>query len=167
MANASTDTFRSLCAELAKTLAEHQRQLEELYHPDNPKAAWLDAAARLLDRAEVALAQSESRGPVSQELLDAWEECKSAEPDPSFPKPIVFARAILARFGHLTIKPVPISEGLPKAKDCDTRGWCWVLYGPYATWTLEPPLDSNRQPCGWSHWLPATALPLPASQEDQ
>jgi hypothetical protein len=39
-------------------------------------------------------------GPTSQELLHAWENCRTAEPDPSFPKPIIFARAVLARWGR-------------------------------------------------------------------
>jgi hypothetical protein len=62
----------------------------------------------------------------------------------------------LACWGTPAIKPVPVSERLPRSEDCDSDGFCWFWdYG----WT--------RQQRGWhddecTHWLPHWALPVPA-----
>lgn len=167
MANASTDTVRSLCAELLEALegyVDYSPVLDEVVEDEK----------RLIQRTRAALAQPEPQGPTDKQLLGCMLKAAALVPGGQCAgilnwdkEAITAARAVLARFGHLAIKPVPISDRLPGAQDCDAHGWCWVLYGHYATWTLEPPLDSNRQPCGWSHWLPATALPLPVDRGDQ
>ena len=54
--------------------------------------------------------------------------------------------------------PVPVSERLPGREDCDTEGRCWWLLLEHecnAMWCHSPTL---------THWLPATALPLPAGE---
>ena len=59
--------------------------------------------------------------------------------------------------------PVPVSERLPRPKDCDLEGKCWFLFllSNDPTWTLE---HHNAALCsGRSHWLPHWALPVPAS----
>jgi len=61
--------------------------------------------------------------------------------------------------------PVSVSERLPGPEDCDSHGWCWVLYSAHSTWTLEPPYGQDGMPTGWTHWLPAHALPLPEVSE--
>jgi hypothetical protein len=68
-------------------------------------------------------------------------------------------RAVAAR---PTIQPVPVSERLPGAEDCDSEGRCWWEfegsddYEP--CWTLRKmhgvPFDSTR-------WRPYWALPTP------
>lgn len=66
---------------------------------------------------------------------------------------------------HLT--PVPVSERLPGPGDLNDKGWCWVLYRGFATWALEPPLGQDGKPTGYTHWLPANALPLPSGEVEQ
>ena len=60
---------------------------------------------------------------------------------------------------------IVLSERLPGPEDCDSHGWCWVLYSAHSTWTLEPPYGQDGMPTGWTHWLPAHALPLPEVDE--
>jgi hypothetical protein len=83
------------------------------------------------------------------------------------------ARAALARWGHPTPTPIPVSERLPEPEDCDAEGFCWWFsaadptvstFGVAACWVLrkhEPEDDDWR-----THWLPATALPLPLPPSD-
>lgn len=78
---------------------------------------------------------------------------------------IAFARVILARWGHPA--PVPVSERLPGPVDCTAQGWCWAFYRGFATWTLETPLGQDGKHTGYTHWLPAHALPLPQGQSNQ
>lgn len=49
--------------------------------------------------------------------------------------------------------PVPLSERLPGPEDCDAEERCWLLV---PRWIL-PPQELT-------HWLSATALPLPAGE---
>ena len=65
-------------------------------------------------------------------------------------------------------QPVPVSERLPCAEDCDAERFCWFFspadptagtFGVAACWVLRKfePEDDFR-----THWLPAHALPLPS-----
>ena len=56
-------------------------------------------------------------------------------------------------------EPVPVSERLPWLEDCDAEGLCWVWHTTACTWGLF-----RLDPTVHSHWLPATALPLPAGE---
>ena len=76
------------------------------------------------------------------------------------------ARAALARWGRPTPQPVAVSERLPGPEHCTARGLCWVFYKGYATWTLEPPLGQDGKHAGYTHWLPANALPTPEATND-
>jgi hypothetical protein len=73
------------------------------------------------------------------------------------------ARALLA---HPTPQPVAVSERLPRPEDCTAQGWCWVFYRGFATWTLEKPLGQDGKHTGYTHWLPANALPTPDTTND-
>jgi hypothetical protein len=62
----------------------------------------------------------------------------------------------------LQVEPIPMSNRLPEAGDCDAEGRCWWWHPPtYAAstgwWSFEP--------WEWTedvtHWLPSHALPLP------
>jgi len=154
-----TTDYRALCAELAKILAE-EYGVETKYENGDPlEGGVLDVLAC----ARAALARPEPQGATDEEIDALLPLGMASYSTLCGPREIrAFARAVLQRFGRLAITPIPLSERLPGDGDCDAHGWCWVLYSPYATWTLEPPLDANRQPCGWSHWLPHHALPLPS-----
>lgn len=73
-----------------------------------------------------------------------------------------FARAALARWGsHQPLRPIPVSERLPGDQ------LCWWFepdedcgYG--SNWTL---LRIRGSATGYTHWLPANALPLPLPED--
>ena len=56
--------------------------------------------------------------------------------------------------------PVPVAERLPGLEDCDAEHYCWRWNKIGRLWARQPLARS------WyefeSHWLPATALPLPS-----
>ena len=60
--------------------------------------------------------------------------------------------------------PIPVSERLPGAEDCDAEGRCWLHLPDMGTeplWRLTDPSLRSRY---HSHWLPASSLPLPAGE---
>jgi hypothetical protein len=62
-------------------------------------------------------------------------------------------------------QPVPASERLPGAEDCDGGGRCWLLYRSTSmnrtpAWSLVHRRSILDAP--YSHWLPHWALPAPA-----
>jgi hypothetical protein len=72
-------------------------------------------------------------------------------------------------------QPIPVSERLPEAGDCDAEGRCWWWHpshpesGYQEGWMLRPGdwgtgrYDSDD--ClAHTHWLPAHALPLPGGE---
>ena len=64
--------------------------------------------------------------------------------------------------------PIPIAERLPGPEDCDAEGRCWVWWKNGVRWVLDEwthreLLDGPLSECV-SHWLPATALPIPAGE---
>jgi len=75
------------------------------------------------------------------------------------------AADLLQRLSSSQPQPVPVSERLPVAEDCDAEGRCWVWWKNGVRWVLdewthhelrEGPLSDCV-----SHWLPAYALPVP------
>lgn len=56
-------------------------------------------------------------------------------------------------------EPVPVSERLPGPEDCDGEGRCWAFSQRIGWLRAEDPIGSV-----FTHWLPATALPLPAGE---
>jgi len=83
-------------------------------------------------------------------------------------------RELIARWGHLAThpapEPIPVSERLPGEKDCNAEGSCWLLHvdklGLFEWHFLNryPSLDSYSY-YGYTHWLPAHAIPLPLAGE--
>jgi hypothetical protein len=61
--------------------------------------------------------------------------------------------------------PVAVSERLPGPEDCTAQGRCWVFYRGFGTWTLEPSGQDGKH-TGYTHWLPANALPTPEATND-
>lgn len=54
-------------------------------------------------------------------------------------------------------QPVPVSERLPGPEDCLDEGWAW-FFNPRTGWRqATQPVHT-----GYTHWLPAHALPLPS-----
>ena len=74
-----------------------------------------------------------------------------------------FARAVLARWGQPyelpTTQPIPVSERLPQAEDCDAENQCWWFSreteSQWSKWTYFRGTGAE------SHWLPYHSLPLP------
>jgi hypothetical protein len=117
--------------------------------------------------------------PTDKELAELYRksyyECEDRQGDAAQ----VFAlRAVLARWGNhpespgsSTPQPIPVSERLPRPEDWDEEGRCWGFhqYNPedddiWESWYLVPTqhLLPSVQWLGFSHWLPANALPQPS-----
>ncbi len=87
------------------------------------------------------------------------------------------ARAVLARWGNhpgspdSLSHPVPVSERLPGPGDCNSDGdvWAWRRFDPEGDmdngdhWCLAFREWLEDEDCGFTHWLPAHALPQPSS----
>lgn len=66
-------------------------------------------------------------------------------------------------------QPVPVSERLPGPGDCDAEGnvWSWRRFDSEGDidngdfWCLAFYEWLEDDDCGFTHWLPASALPLP------
>ena len=202
-----TTDYRALCAELVETLSKYQERLEETYHPDRPEAEELDAGFRVLERARAALAQPEFN-PATQALADlVWPDPTTITPcgmaingrmyrltpmdeqppidPPSWCETDSEQRAWHAgwtdRDNAMWPKPIPVSERLPGAEDCDAEGMCWVFAPgrqsePKVTcsWLLTPAenIKAIARVCTEEgdfglieeicpFWLPAHALPFP------
>ena len=112
--------------------------------------------------------QPEPVAPTDEEIeewADASSEVPLEEMDPDihgwrrcFTKEEFGAsiRAALTRWGTPAIQPVPVSERLPGADDCDAEGRCWWhRYTPTKEWHLQR-LRTGQ----YNHWLPHWALPV-------
>ena len=65
-------------------------------------------------------------------------------------------RAVLAKWGTLTPQPVAVSERLPGPEDCLDEGWAWFFNQRIGWRQAVLPVSP-----GYTHWLPANALPTP------
>lgn len=159
--------YKQLCAELVAAWDDLPWQYNwkgdltgiDGYPPD-------DSA---VERARAALAEPEPEGPTDEELFDvagAYAEDNGLIGLYNAPD---FARAVLARWSSHpgspdspTPQPVPLSERLPGPENCNSNGECWWLHPGDedcgAFWTL---FDGHYRG-GYTHWLPANALPLPS-----
>jgi hypothetical protein len=137
-----TTDYRALCVELADALAEWQLG-------GGPPEDIADAD--LINRARAALAQPEPVAPTDEEIMAFWSEHCAGDGDAGILR--------LARWGTPAIQPVPVSERLPGAEDCDAEGRCWWhRYTPTKEWHLQR-LRTGQ----YNHWLPHWALPAPAN----
>ena len=103
-----------------------------------------------------ALAQPEPVGPTESDVTELFYRQMGEGYEVGFENAIAEA---LARWGRPAIQPVPVSERLPGAEDCDADGFCWFWDLEWSRW--QP--GEQDQSC--THWLPAHALPIPTSQE--
>ena len=91
---------------------------------------------------------------------------------------LAFARAVLARYSRPTIEPVPVSER-PWEREgwCDAEGQCWWFRpadfdedDPALAWYLDgspaPKTCWKIHFYGYTHSLPANALPTPEALDD-
>jgi hypothetical protein len=69
------------------------------------KSKPLKMADESMEEARSALARPEPQGPTAVEIRNMWLFCNN---------PGVFARALLARWGRSTPKPISASERLPE-----------------------------------------------------
>jgi hypothetical protein len=162
-----TNPYRAMCAELL-LFGEEAGDIcvnESLWPKSDPNCT-------LLDRARTLLAQPVAEGPKpvvdysrvpeiateAQIRSAAQYLVKKRNCDGDLISAIEYA---IARWGRPTLQPVPVSERLPRPEDCTAQGWCWVFYRGFATWTLEKPLGQDGKHTGYTHWLPANALPTP------
>jgi hypothetical protein len=172
--------YRALCAELLA-------QALELIDPSPRDGATIIRHQELFDRARAALAQPEPVGPTDEEIMGlmpqqmhddlATAARAMAEQAGTDSRSITgslriilnrhavdLARAVLARYGRPAITPIPISERLPGAEDCDGEGECWWFHpGDDETgdfWTLY----EGGTLFGDTHWLPHWAFPVPWEQ---
>jgi hypothetical protein len=61
--------------------------------------------------------------------------------------------------------PVPVSERLPGAEDCDAEGLCWWWSRDITAWCLCFAADGDSSE--WTHWLPHWAIPQPQTGDVQ
>jgi hypothetical protein len=160
-----SNIYRALCAEL----------VEQLQRAINDYGFCLEASNALMHRA-LAAVMAEPVAPTDEALLRTYGKAKRDhcyEGDlHDWPKKaeraatVAGLRAVLARFGIFANKPVPVSERLPGAEDCDAEGRCWWFVPENeeqpSHWYLDgqPPA---REICfyGNTHWRPYHALPIP------
>lgn len=122
----------------------------------------VEAFGHAVERARTALTQPEPEGPTVMEIIELADEIEAEELGQ-----VDLVRRALARWGHLAIQPVSLSERLPGPKDCDEEGRCWYFF-----------VDSVIGGCGWQmfneeeneqletsyFWLPHYALPVPTTE---
>lgn len=144
--------FRALCAELILSWDANGCD----WRPQH-QARWEATVAR----ARAALAV-EAVGPSDEELLElvSWS-------GHAFASDLVgFARAVLARYGS-TLRPIPVSERLPGAEDCNDEGRCWFGCPSSDVQDSYWVLRKAKHRRSWdTHWLPAHAIPLPQENTD-
>jgi hypothetical protein len=148
-------SYRALIAELAGCLDD---ALTFTVQGDTERSM-----RQLIARART-LAQPEPEGPTDEELDELWAEIDGGGAIWAWQH---YARAVLARWGRPTIKPVPVTERLPGPEDCDAEGRCWVGSAAFTDDSDYGPLEYNN---GWELcrctigdycWLPHHALPIP------
>ncbi len=77
---------------------------------------------------------------------------------------------------YIPMRPIPITERLPKPydssvigpQDCDPMGRCWWWSPDDKCWFWEPAQSDFVERCGADFlWLPHWTLPLPQDQPTQ
>ena len=92
--------------------------------------------------------------------LVVWLEDHSAEclelDQPEWSKSINQAARFLHLYLRATPQPVAVSERLPRPEDCLDEGWAWFFNQRIGWRQAVLPVSP-----GYTHWLPAHALPVP------
>ena len=142
-----TNPYRALCAELL----EWAERTSSHYYKQ----------ADVIVRARALLAQPVAEGPTDEELLRLAREWNSGFESIELHFAADYARAVLARWGRLTPQPVAVSERLPRPEDCLDEGWAWFFNKRIGWRQAVLPVSP-----GYTHWLPANALPTPEALDD-
>ena len=135
-----TSPYRAMCEQLME-LVEGKRY---------------DGSA-VVARARALLDQPEQVAPTVMEIIElhTWMEDEWRANNDGEDLPMVdYARAVLAKWGHLTPQPVAVSERLPRPEDCLDEGWAWFFNQRIGWRQAVLPVSP-----GYTHWLPANALP--------
>ena len=107
------------------------------------------------------LAQPVAEEPTDEELLRLAREWNSGFESIELHFAADYARAVLARWGRPTPQPVAVSERLPGPDDCLDEGWAWFFNQRIGWRQAVLPVST-----GYTHWLPANALPIPEATND-
>jgi hypothetical protein len=124
------------------------------------------------DRARTALAEPEPEGPTRRQLMMLADDMGMA----SVGDAAEYGRAVLARWGNhpaspdSSLQPISVTERLPGPEDCDREGnvWAWRRFDPENGidngdfWCLASCEWLGDEDSGFTHWLPAHALPVPS-----
>jgi hypothetical protein len=162
-----TNPYRAMCAELL-LFGEEAGDIcvnESLWPKSDPNCT-------LLDRARTLLAQPVPEGPKpvvdysrvpeiateAQIRSAAQYLVKKRNCDGDLISAIEYA---IARWGRPTLQPVPVSERLPRPEDCLDEGWAWFFNRRIGWRQAGLPVSP-----GYTHWLPANALPTPEALDD-
>jgi hypothetical protein len=140
-----TPDFRALCAELIRAI--------DSGHGWQFSLEFRDAVATT--RAALA---SVPQGPTDEELLRLYQVATPCYAVKEYERELDFARAVLARWGNTSPRPIPVTERLPTESDCDSDGNCWRLDNHYKWGRCHWRIVGKF---GDTHWLPHHALPLP------
>ncbi len=165
--------WRALCAELSDAMNELSPYLEA----QSPVPV-VTKAIKVWGKARTALAQPEPQGPGSYapfivkhyssddrpsikgngfDGLEVGEDRQEAEEFINWINARLFPGTI-----RPAIEPVPVAERLPGPEDCDGEGKCYAWDGYW--WLVRSTVleeDDTGAGEGYTHWLPANALPVP------
>ena len=162
--------FRALCVELVEAWDSYS-------YADAGDAA--DRMAEAVKAARAALAQPAppAEGEVGELVADELVRRLRTKAATEKSNRCHYSAILLTRAADILeqrhAEPVPVSERLPGPGDCHFNpgaeiGSCWCFnpvehLGGIAWWSFEP-LEWNESA---THWLPATALPLPAGEGEE
>ena len=165
--------FRALCARMADEL-DHYRQLlmddrrethalatEARAALAEPQGEGPTAMGKVLAR--VQFAERQINHPSDVVLRQYCDDWFYGDPEKKEVDPVDLCRGAIQLFAQ-SPQPIPVSERLPGAEDCDAEGRCWA-WDVYAdSWVLYPArmVGSIVIEGRVTHWLPAHALPVPA-----
>jgi hypothetical protein len=176
--------FRALCAELVDAIDASRpyatplldRARAALAEPDGPAVQSREPASVVEQPSEQELLELMPQ-QMRDDLAAAARALAGFDPDNTKAASVFriilnrhvadYARAVLARWGTAAPQPIPVTERLPGAGDCDAEGRCWMRGKVEGDWRLVSatnPGVPNLKYC-FTHWLPAHALPLPKEVE--
>ena len=165
--DAMTTDYRALCAELVAAWDALPWEYDWLGNAIGAHGDLCDDSA--VDRARALLDQPVAEGPTDKELWVAGSDDFRANCYPS--DAIAYARAVLARWGRPTPQPVAVSERLPEPGDLapwpdepNASHWCWFgseMDGGSVWEQRSAAFSASPSAGGFTHWLPANALPIP------